>query len=174
VLPGRMSGVSVPERVAWAVELVDPTPGERILEIGPGPGVAADLVCRRGARLLAVDRSAVAAERTRRRNAAHVAAGLLEVRTAELAALDLPAGEFDVAFSVNVNVFWTRSPAAELAVLHATLRPGGRLHVCFGPAGPQPPERITTAVGAALRAAGFDEVGVRREPSGLAVSALRP
>jgi SAM-dependent methyltransferase len=169
-----MSGVSVPERVAWAVDLLDPRPGERVLEIGPGPGVAADLVCRRGARLLAVDRSAVAAQRTLRRNAAHVAAGLLEVRTAELAALDLPTGEFDGAFSVNVNVFWTRSPAAELAVLHSALRSGGRLHVCFGPAGPQPPERITTAVGGALRAAGFADVVVRAEPAGLAVSARRP
>lgn len=166
--------MSVPERVAWAVDLLDPRPGERILEIGPGPGVAADLVCRRGARLLAVDRSAVAAQRTLRRNAAHVANGLLEVRTAELAALDLPAGEFDGAFSVNVNVFWTRSPARELAVLREALRPGGHLHVCFGPAGPQPPDRIATAVGGALREAGFDDVGVRSEPSGLAISAVRP
>ena len=166
--------MSVPERVAWAVDLLDPRPGERILEIGPGPGVAADLVCRRGARLLAVERSAVAAERALRRNAAHVGAGLLEVRTAELAALDLPAAEFDGAFSVNVNVFWTRSPARELAVLREALRPGGRLHVCFGPAGPQPPDRITTAVGGALRAAGFDDVGVRSESAGLAISAVRP
>ncbi|MCE3556281.1 class I SAM-dependent methyltransferase [Pseudonocardia sp. RS11V-5] len=165
--------MSVPERVVWAVDLLDPWPDERILEIGPGPGVAADLVCRRGARLLAVDRSAVAVERTLRRNAAHVASGLLEVRAAELAALDLPAGGFDGAFSVDVNVFWTRSPAAELAVLHSALRPGGRLHVCFGPTGPQPPDRITTAVGGALRAAGFDDVSVRSEPTGLAVSGFR-
>ncbi|GAA2875846.1 class I SAM-dependent methyltransferase [Pseudonocardia halophobica] len=166
--------MSVPERVAWAVDLLDPRPDERILEIGPGPGVAADLVCRRGARLLAVDRSAVATERTLRRNAAHVAAGLLEVRTAELADLDLPPGEVDGAFSVDVNVFWTRSPARELGVLRGALRPGGRLHVCFGPAGPQPPDRITTAVGGALRAAGFDDVTVRSEPAGLAISAVRP
>ncbi|GAA4692840.1 class I SAM-dependent methyltransferase [Pseudonocardia yuanmonensis] len=164
----------VPERVAWAVDLLDPRAGERILEVGPGPGVAADLVCRRGARLLAVDRSAVATDRTLRRNADHVAAGLLEVRTAELAALDLPPGSFDAAFSVNVNVFWTRSADRELAVLRDALRPGGRLHVCFGPAGPQPPARITAAVGGALRAAGFDDVVVRSEPAGLALSSRRP
>ncbi|MCE0766207.1 hypothetical protein LWC35_25365 [Pseudonocardia kujensis] len=54
------------------------------------------------------------------------------------------------------------------------LRPGGRLHLCFGSGGPQRPDRVTTAVGGALRAAGSDDVGVRADPAGLAVSGIRP
>jgi SAM-dependent methyltransferase len=163
--------MDVPDRIRWAVAVLDPRPGQRILELGCGPGVAADVVCGRGAALLAVDRSATAVARTVARCAAHVRAGLLEVRHGTLA--DLTDERFDAAFSVNVNLFWTRSPAAELAVLHRVLRPGGCVHVCFGAGGPQSPERVTVPIAAALCAAGFTAVRVRVEAEGLAVSGVR-
>ncbi|MGH3927254.1 MAG: methyltransferase domain-containing protein [Pseudonocardiaceae bacterium] len=53
------------------------------------------------------------------------------MRTAALDALEEPAHSFDSAFSINVNLFWTRSPTRELENLHRMLRPGGTLHVCF-------------------------------------------
>ncbi|TQM03027.1 SAM-dependent methyltransferase [Pseudonocardia kunmingensis] len=151
-----MGIAAVPERIRWAVDLLDPRPGDRILEVGCGPGVAAALVCARlsTGRMLAVDRSAVAVERTTRRNADHVAAGRLEVRRCTLDEVD---GErsFDAAFAVDVNLFWVRDPAAELQVLRRTLRPGGRLHVLYGAGGPTTADRITAPVAAALHAQGF-------------------
>jgi SAM-dependent methyltransferase len=167
--------------VRWAVDLLDPGPGQRILEIGPGPGVAAALVCERlvapaggDGHLLAVDRSAVAVRRTAERNAEHVAAGRLEVREAVLRELDLPIGELDAAFSIDVNLFWTGSSVTELGMLAAALRPGGALHVCYGAGGPQPAGRITGPIAAALRDNGFVDVVVRDEDGGLAVSARTP
>lgn len=162
-------------RHQWAVDLLAPGPDDRLLEIGCGPGVATALVCDRlrGGRLLAVDRSATAVRRAAERNAGHVAAGRLEVRVAAVDELDLPPASLDAAFSVNVNLFWTRTPTRELDLLAAALRPGGRLHVCFGPDGPQAPARILEPIAAALAGHGFVEVAVRDEPGGIAVSGQR-
>lgn len=134
-----MAARVVPDRVRFAVSVVDPAPSSRVLEIGCGPGAAASLVCPRlggGGRMLAVDRSAVAVRRTGERNAVHVAAGVLEVRESSLAGLVLPDASVDVAFTVNVNLFWTRDPGPELAVLRAALAPGGRVHVLYEGAPP--------------------------------------
>lgn len=163
----------VPERLRWAVDVLDPHPADQILEIGGGPGVSAGLVCERltTGQLLAVDRSAVAIERTVRRNATHVASGRLAVQRCELHALDVSNRNFDKVFAINVNLFWVADPERELAVLTAALRPAGVLHIFYGPAGPTPPDRIIDAVSTALRTHGFRSVRVIRAPSGTGISA---
>ncbi|GEL20916.1 SAM-dependent methyltransferase [Pseudonocardia asaccharolytica] len=152
----------VPLRLRWAVDVLDPQPADRLLEIGCGNGVAAALVCARlhGGHLLAIDRSAVAVERAARRNAAHLAAGRLEIRQCALAAVDVPPGSLDAAFCVNVNLFWTRAAPAELDRLCSALAPGGALHILYD-AAPTSGERVISAVVAALRDRHFDDVRVR-------------
>jgi trans-aconitate methyltransferase len=68
---------SVPERLRWAVQLLDIAPADEILEIGPGPGVSVSLVCEQLAdgHITAIDRSATAVQRATKRNADHVASG---------------------------------------------------------------------------------------------------
>ncbi|MGY1604267.1 class I SAM-dependent methyltransferase [Geodermatophilus sp. SYSU D00815] len=164
----------VPARVRWAVQLLDPRPDDVVLEVGCGPGVAADLVCRRltTGRVVAVDRSAVAVERTARRNAAHVEAGRLTVVRATLAGLQLPAHGVDRAFCVDVNLFWTGDAAAELAVLRHVLRPGGLLLVLYGAGGPTRADRVTGAVTAALERHGFTGVARVGSADGVGVRAV--
>ncbi|MCP3802498.1 class I SAM-dependent methyltransferase [Allokutzneria sp. A3M-2-11 16] len=167
--------MNVPDRVRWAVEVLDPRPEDEILEIGSGPGVAASLVCQRlqSGRLLALDRSPVAVERIGERNADHVAAGRLAVRQSALADLIVPPSSFDKAFAVNVNVFWVGDPARELAVLKAALREGGSLHILYGAGGPTSADRVTGPVAAALREHGFAEVTARASAFGIGVTARR-
>ena len=151
----------VPDRITWAVELLDPRPADRILEIGCGPGLAAALVCERlaGGRLTAIDRSATATERARWRLAAHPAT----VEHTDLAGLTAAAATFDKAFAVNVNVFWTGPADAELAVLRRVVRPGGVVHLVYeGPAGVD--RDVAPTVATALERIGC-AVEVRRRPS---------
>jgi len=163
-----------PERIRWAVDLVAPSPRDPLLEIGCGPGMAAQLVCERltTGRLLAIDRSDVATKRAIARNRAHIEAGRLEVRTASLDELELEPGRLDAAFSVNVNLFWTRAPDAELEFLSRALRRGGALHVLHG-AGPQSAETVIATLSRALKDHGFRQITPRNARAGFGVSAIR-
>lgn len=156
-----------PARIARAVELLAPRPGERVLELGCGPGVAVDLIAAAlgdadGGRIDAIDRSATAIERAEARNAAHVAAGRATFAQVALEAFAPPAHAYDAILAVNVNHFWTSDPAPALAALAGALRaPGGRLLLCWNaPGGAAQPSARIDGVAEALRAAGFEAVGI--------------
>jgi cyclopropane fatty-acyl-phospholipid synthase-like methyltransferase len=121
--------VAVSDRLAWAAAVLDPQPGERVLEVGSGHGVLVSLVAQRGAEVVAVDRSATMTAAAARRNAAAVDAGRVRPVTASLteAALD---GPFDAVVSFNVRAFWT-PPAPEWDAVGRLLTRGGRVVVAY-------------------------------------------
>jgi len=166
--------MSVPSRITWALSVVDPALDDRVVELGCGPGLAAALVCERltTGHLVAVDRSATAVDRTTARNATHVEAGRLSVVQSEVDALVLPPASAARVFSVNVNLFWTRTPTRELAVLREILEPGGVLFVLYGN-GPTGVDRVTPTIADALRTGGFRDVEAVRSPEGIGVRARR-
>jgi SAM-dependent methyltransferase len=156
---------AVPERIRWAVDVLAPGPDEHLLEIGCGPGVAVALVCERltGGRIVAIDRSATAIARATGRNAQHIATGRAVLRTAALERLtpaDLPGGRtgFDKVFAMNVNLFWTRSPARELDLIRTLLAPGAALYLFYGygsPPGAPTAPRVPGALVERLAEHGF-------------------
>jgi cyclopropane fatty-acyl-phospholipid synthase-like methyltransferase len=147
----------VPERVRLAVDLLGVEPDDRLLEIGCGSGVAASLVCERLAAgtLLAIDRSAIQVERARRRNAAHVASGRLELRTVALADLDVAQARFEKVFAVNVNLFWLGPASRELERVRHALAPGGKLFLFYEPPGAGRLREVTGRLAAVLASGGF-------------------
>lgn len=165
---------AVPERIRWAVEHLALRPGCHVLEVGCGSGAAAQLVCERAGdtTMLAIDRSATAVARATARNRRHVQAGTLTVRQADLAGLAVPAASFDVAFSVDVNLFWTSTADPELSVLRRALAPGGSLLIAYG-AGPRPDRQaeLLERVRDAVDAHGFAAPVVLREERGSGVRA---
>lgn len=119
----------VPPRLAAAVDVVDPAPDARVLEVGCGRGVAAVLLVDRlpRGRYTGLDRSATATAATAAR-----LAGRGTVHTTALAAFRPAPGTVDLALAINVNVFWTGAARAELAVLATALDAGGVLHLVYG------------------------------------------
>lgn len=140
----------------WAVETLAVEPGDRILEIGCGHGVAVSLVCERldGGHITAIDRSPTMIAMASKRNADHVAAGVASFRTASLHEADL--GErFDKILAVHVGVFVRGEPARELAVVKALLAPGGTLHLVYESLVAAEAERTVDALAAVLVDNGF-------------------
>ncbi|MFN2506359.1 MAG: trans-aconitate 2-methyltransferase [Acidimicrobiales bacterium] len=152
-----------PIRITWALDLLELTPADRVLEIGCGPGVAASLVADRLAEgsVTAIDRSPTAIARARARNLHHLESGRLALAEVALAEFRSES-QFDKAFSVNVNVFWTTSAAPECEALKAVLTPRGVVHLLFEGTGDSGSD-VSATVAANLGRHGF-AASVRRGP----------
>jgi len=137
------------------VDVLGVLPGERVLEIGCGRGVAIGLVCEAadGVRVVGVDRSPAAIAAAEARNLALVRSGRVRLVTAALADASLDE-RFDRVFAVNVNAFWL-GPARELAAVRRVLAPGGRLYLFYEPPSPAQLERAADGCAAFLRESGF-------------------
>jgi ubiquinone/menaquinone biosynthesis C-methylase UbiE len=120
------------ERLRRIVEELGIRPGDRVLEIGCGHGVAATFVCERldGGHLTAVDRSPKMIDAAARRNAAYVEAGTAEFLVAALEDLDLGDRRFDVVFAVRVGLFH-REPERARRLAERWLAAGGTLRAVF-------------------------------------------
>ena len=118
------------ERLARIVSELGVRPGERVLEIGCGHGVAATLLCERGARLVAIDRSPKMIAAAARRNAAYVRSGAAEFLVASLEEADLGERRFDAILAVRVGLFH-REPERARELAERWLAPGGRLLAAY-------------------------------------------
>jgi ubiquinone/menaquinone biosynthesis C-methylase UbiE len=128
-----MSKQPIPPRIKWAVDLMDVQPHDSVLEIGCGPGAAAELICEKleTGKLFAIDRSESGVDRTKRRCAKYVEAGRLTVRQIDLATLRVPVKRLNKVFAFNVNLFWVRKCADEVALLHERVLPGGAVYLFY-------------------------------------------
>ena len=107
------------------VEALAPSPGERVIDIGTGPGFLAREIADRvgqSGEVLGVDMSEPMLQLARER-----CADLAEARFESADAIRLPAADasFDVAVSVQVFEYVLDVEAA-LVEMHRILRPGGR------------------------------------------------
>jgi SAM-dependent methyltransferase len=144
------------DRLRWAVEVLEVDPGDRILEVGCGHGVAVSLVCERldDGRVTAIDRSPKMIEMARRRNRGH--ARKARFIGASIAEADLGDEVYDKAFAVHVAAL--HEGGEELDAVRRRLVPGGRLYLFTQAPGwksAEPAERFGVELAGSLEAAGF-------------------
>ena len=100
------------------VSLLDPRPGERILDLGCGTGHLTAQIAETGAQVTGVDRSAEMV------GAARLAYSNLKFEISDARNLTFLA-EFDAVFS-NATLHWIHEPELVLQGVWRALRPGGR------------------------------------------------
>jgi trans-aconitate methyltransferase len=152
-----MAVQTIPARIRWAVDFMDVQPNDHVLEIGCGPGAGAELICSRlvSGKLFAIDRSESGVDRTKRRCAKFVEAGRLTVRQIDLATLRVPVKRLTKVFAFNVNLFWVRDCADEVALLHERVLPGGSVYLFYDAARADQVPHIIERTSAALQQSGF-------------------
>src|SRR6266511_3154348 len=147
------------ERNVWAVGLLDVQPHDRVLEIGFGPGIAIQEFARRATSglVVGVDHSDVMVRQARKRNAAAVRAGRVDLRLGSAEALPAFDEPFDKFLAVNSMFFWD-DPVARLKQVHDLLRSGGQIAIVDQPRGPDATNEVAARTGEEI-AERFTEVG---------------
>jgi Methylase involved in ubiquinone/menaquinone biosynthesis len=159
-----------------AIALLTPDPGEHVLEIGFGPGRTIRELAARGARVTGIEVSPVMLDQARRRNAAAIQGGQVQLHAGAADAIPLPAAAVDAVLAVHTLYFWPDLDAA-LREIHRVLAPAGRVVLVFRAAGHGLPRRFDPAVYRvptidrvqhALLAACFGDTAVEVDPRGVA------
>lgn len=148
-------------RIRWVVERLDPQPGDRILEVGFGPGTSIDLMTRRipGVTVHGIEKSELMVRRATRALAGHVASGTVTLQVGTPERLPFPDATFGKAVAINTVMFWP-DPVGGLREIRRVLVPGGRLLVAWQPHGARTPEarmRAGAKLLAQVREAGFED-----------------
>jgi ubiquinone/menaquinone biosynthesis C-methylase UbiE len=114
----------------WTVSLLDIQPEDHVLEIGFGPGIGIQLVSEKAVRGLTagVDISSTMVHAARRRNAAGIRAGRVDLKSGDVHALPYEDRSFDKALGIHCVYFWPKLSEC-LKELYRVLKPGGVLAI---------------------------------------------
>jgi trans-aconitate methyltransferase len=135
----------VAEYGAALLDLLEPKPGEQILDLGCGTGTLTQQISDRGAQILGIDSAPSMIAQALQNYPA------LSFRVAD--ATNLPFVEqFDAIFS-NAVLHWVKPPETAIANMWKALKPGGRLVVEFGGKGNV--QAIATALEQSMREIGY-------------------
>ncbi len=129
------------------IDLLDPKPGERILDVGCGTGHLTHVISQRGCDVVGIDHSESMIDQAR----ANYPAIQFEVANASRFSFDEP---FDAVFS-NAVLHWVQDAEGAVDSMSAALKPGGRLVAEFGGNGNV--RQVVEATLAVLNEAGYPD-----------------
>ncbi len=160
-LVGHVMAAKSRRRSEWVMSLLPIRPADRVLEIGFGPGVDIRRAAVRAVNghVAGVDHSEEMVRMARRRNAAAVAAGRVELALGSMASLSFPDASFDIVYAINCFQF-AADPAAALGEIRRVLRPGGLVALAIQPRNKAADEETASAVGRRLEAL-FADAGLK-------------
>lgn len=163
---GHLMALKNKERSWWVLPMLEIRQNDRMLEVGFGSGIDIKRVSEMvlDGFVAGIDHSEVMLDQAKRRNAAAVRKGNVELKLGSAHEIPYADNWFDTVFSINVAQFWSQ-PVDALAEMRRVLRRGGLIAVAVQPRSKGATERTARETGKALvenlRTAGFS--GVRLE-----------
>jgi trans-aconitate methyltransferase len=157
------------ERNRWTVDLLEIERDDRVLELGPGPGVTLGLILERVPEGLVVglDHSATMLAQCRRANKSAVREQRLSLIEGSFTQLPELPGPFDKILAVN-SLQFDGMTSQTLSQITKQLKPGGTLAVTFQPRGKQPSADKAMAFGKKvarlLETAGLTRIRIEKLP----------
>lgn len=125
----------IPPRFKWALEILQPKPAGRIVEIGCGTGMLTSLIAAQltTGEISAIDRSASMIRTAKKRNSAFIANGQAAIIETSLEEWN-SSRKFDAVVAFNVSMFW-KEPKQALPLVKRLLKTNGRFFAFYQPPG---------------------------------------
>jgi ubiquinone/menaquinone biosynthesis C-methylase UbiE len=160
---GRIMAATNKEINKWTVSLLDVQRNDRVLEVGFGPGIAAEEISNiiKEGLFVGIDPSEIMLSQAKRRNAAAIREGRVKLELASVEDLPMFDQRFNKIFSINSIVFWDQ-PIERLKDLRSRLMPGGQIAITLQPRSKGATEETTHQEGEKivhyLKEAGFSQI----------------
>lgn len=149
----------------WAIGCLDLQQGDRVLEIGHGPGYSIQTMLKGDVKVYVdgVDASNAMTESARRRLNTYIKNGSARVMTGKAESLILPSDHYHKILSVNNFTLW-EDPVLALGNLYNSLKRGGRIVIMMQPREEEASPNLTKMMGndlyRSLTEAGFTRVSL--------------
>jgi SAM-dependent methyltransferase len=153
---------------ARAVELLGISAGDRVIDIGCGPGAMLELIARQNpdAKIVGIDPSPAMIQVATGRNAQAIGSGQTRILQAKVEDVPGQVGQFDKALCAHVIYFWN-DLETRLDAIGSLLESRGKLSILYNPKGAAKTESFpdsiytfyeTDELQAALDRAGFSVI----------------
>lgn len=158
------------KRSLWVLSLLSIKPNDQLLEIGFGPGLDIQRVSEQaiGGFVAGIDYSSLMVIQAKKRNAAGIREGKIELKQASIAQrLSYSDETFTKIYSINSFQFWP-DPVEGLKEVRRVLKPGGLVAIAVQPLIKGANEETVRQTGRwlvnCLEVAGFSQVRVETQP----------
>jgi len=156
---------------AWVIELLQVRPGDKVIEVGFGPGVGIQLLTSSASAgyVAGVDPSKEMVAQATTRNKKAIENGRVDLRHASVASMPFADNSFDKALAINSMQVWPDAMAG-LWEMRRVIKPGGEVALGFTPNSGQP----NTGLAETLAAAGFAKAHVVESDKNFCALAIKP
>lgn len=151
-------------RFEWAVETLNISEHDTLLEIGCGTGILLEQIARklRSGNITGIDRSGAMITKAEKRNEHFIKQGKVSFIQCEFARLIPGSKTYNKIFAFNVNTFW-KNGAAELGIIKTMLETNGCFFLFHQPPHEKLVQEILEKTRAQLKKNDFKIISIARK-----------